>query len=256
MAEQIPIYRDGRHYDAMYRINENFPQFWVDLALELGDPILELACGTGGKAIPMAQAGLTATGIDNAEAMLAEARRKAEAVQVAVEWHQADMRSFDLSRQYKTIFLLANAICHLLTYQDLSKCLACVKRHLAPDGHFVVSVFAPDLSLLTQDPELRHAYVRYADPDSGKAIVVTQTAHYDAATQIRHNHLYYQTGDAAEIASGDLPMRMYFPQELDALFEYNGFGIQHKWGDHARAPFTSESNTQTYLLKLTSETPQ
>lgn len=256
MVHKIPIYRDGRHYDSMYKVNETFPQFWVDLALELGGPVLELACGTGGKAIPMAQAGLSVTGLDNEEAMLAEARRKAEFAKIAIDWHQADMRTFDLGKQYRSIFLLANAICHLLTYQDLEKCLACVKRHLTANGHFVVCVFVPNLGLLVQESEQRHAHARYNDPDSGETIVVTQTASYDAATQVRHNYLYYQTGEADEIAAGELAMRMYFPQELDALLAYNGFTLDHKWGDLNRSPFTAESDTQLYVLKPAAEGPQ
>jgi 2-polyprenyl-3-methyl-5-hydroxy-6-metoxy-1,4-benzoquinol methylase len=61
--ETIPIYRDGRHYDLLY--GRAYPQFWVDLAQEYGGPVLELACGTGAKAIPLAQSGLDVTGINS-----------------------------------------------------------------------------------------------------------------------------------------------------------------------------------------------
>jgi hypothetical protein len=39
-------------------------------------------------------------------------------------------------------------------------------------------------------------------------------------------------------------MRMYFPQELDALLKYNGFVIEHKFGDYEQAAFGSASEKQ------------
>lgn len=245
----IPIYRDGRHYDRMFGVGQE-PHFWVELAREIGGPLLELACGTGAKAIPMARTGLAVTGLDSSEAMLTEARRKAREANVMVEWILGDMRSFALDRSFNLILLLANSICHLLTYQDLEACLACVRRHLAPDGRFVVRVFVPDVSLLTGDADERRSFASYADPDSGEPIVVTHTSRYDPATQIKHNRLYARVGEGAEQEVGEMPMRMYFPQELDALFVYNGFAIEQKYGDPDRSPFDADSSVQIYILAL------
>jgi SAM-dependent methyltransferase len=244
--ETIPIYRDGRHYDLLYA--SAYPRFWVELAQEYGGPVLELACGTGAKAIPLAQSGLDVTGIDSSTAMLAEARRKAAAANVAITWHQADMRSFQLGERYPLILLLANSICHLLTYADLEACLAAVKDHLAPGGRFIVRVFVPNVALLCKGPDERGPYGSYADPDSGERVVITNASRYDAATQIRHNQLFYRVGNGDEVAAGELPMRMYFPQELDALFHYNGFAIEHKYGDDQRTPFNAASTDQIFIL--------
>jgi hypothetical protein len=40
---------------------------------------------------------------------------------------------------------------------------------------------------------------------------------------------------------------MYFPQELDALLYYNGFIINHKYGNFTEEPFTSDSNFQIVI---------
>jgi SAM-dependent methyltransferase len=246
LEETMPIYQDGRHYDLLY--SNIYTQFWTELAQEYGGPILELACGTGAKAIPLAQAGLEVTGIDSSEAMLREARRKATVANVTAAWYLADMRSFQLGKMYRSILLLANSICHLLTYQDLEACLASVKQHLAPGGHFIVSVFVPDLALLCKGPDVRESFGDYIDPDTGEAVVIANAPYYDKATQIRHNQLFYKIGDRDEAAAGELSMRMYFPQELDALFHYNGFAFAQKYGDTNRNPFGADSTAQIYIL--------
>ncbi len=227
----------------------SYPQFWVDLAREYSGPILELACGTGLIAIPIAQQGLAVTGIDQAATMLDAAVQKAKAAKAPVEFQQADMRAFDLGRTFTLILLLSNSICHLLTLADLEACLACVRKHLRPNGRFVVSVFVPSLTLLLKSPDERQPFSTYQDPETGEQVVVTHTSFYDPAAQITYNKLYYKVGRRDEQMAGNLNMRMYFPQELDALFKYNGFEIEHKYGDTERTQFNATSSTQIFVLK-------
>ena len=248
-AEELsPIYGDGRHYDLMFAPSQERLQFWVDLAHEYGGPVLELTCGTGLKTIPIAQAGFQVTGIDLSQTMLAEARRKASLLEVQVAWVWGDVRNFDLDRTFPLILLPGNAICHLLTLPDLEACLACAKKHLRAGGRFVVEVFVPNLGLLQKQPDERQSFDRYTDPESGNEIVITQSSYYDPAAQVRYNQLYYRVGDREEMAAGDLNMRMYFPQELDALFKYNGFAIEHKYGGTDRSPFNAASSMQVFVL--------
>ena len=48
---------------------EDLP-FWLDLAGETGDPLLELGCGTGRLLVPLGQAGHRVIGVDHDPAML------------------------------------------------------------------------------------------------------------------------------------------------------------------------------------------
>jgi len=61
--------------------------------------------------------------------------------------------------------------------------------------------------------------------------------------------LIKRVGNGPVKPDGELTMRMYFPQELDALFWYNGFAIEHKYGDSDRRPFDAQSSMQHYILK-------
>lgn len=242
------IYQDGRHYDLLFPGGQEPPHLWLAQGRNYGDPILELACGTGRIAIPLVQEGHQVTGIDVSDAMLAEARRKAARAGVAVELFNADMRNFNLGAQFRLILLANNALCHLHTLTDFEQCMASVKRHLQPEGRFVVEVFVPNLEFLLQTPDERQALGEYDDPDGGGRVVVTQTSWYDAASQIKYNTTYYKFPKQAEEVTGTLHMRMYFPQELDALFKYNGFTIEHKYGATDLRPFDASSTMQIFVL--------
>ena len=246
MTDQI--YRDGRHYDRL------FPDYGGDLPFLLaqaqrGDTVLELACGTGRVAIPLAKAGLKVTGIDLSTGMLDEARWKAAAAGVSVTWIEADMRAFDLGATFSTVMLVANGLCHLLTSADFEACAACVRKHLAPGGRFIIDVFVPHCGILTRDPAGRYPMSEaYDDPDGKGRVAVTHNNIYDPATQINHITTYTTWSSGEEIA-GEVNMRMYFPQELDALLKYNGLPVERKFSDYAGTPFGAGATKQLILCK-------
>jgi SAM-dependent methyltransferase len=245
------IYLDGRHYDRMVpAAHAPDVAFWIDQARRYGDPVLELACGTGRISVPMAQAGFEVTGIDLSEAMLVEARRKSTEAGVRVHWVRADMRTLQLGGSFRLILLPANALCHLLDLSDFEAWMSGVRRHLAPDGRLAVSVFVPKAELLIDQPGVRFPFAEYDDPDGRGRVVVTQDYVYEPGTQIKRVTTHHAIpGRDAEL-EGELDMRMYYPQELDALLKYNGFLIESKYGSFDRAPFGAHSEEQIIVCRL------
>jgi SAM-dependent methyltransferase len=243
------IYHDGRHYDRLFpgadpRGVSKDLSFWRWQARDYGGPVLELGCGTGRVAIPLAEEGFKVTGIDIAGGMLQEAQRKASVAKVGVTWANADMRDFDLNDEFSLIILPNNTICHLLTRTDIESCLASARKHLAPKGKFVIDVFVPKMELLVDQPEAKFPFGEYDDPDGGGKIVVTETYVYEPDTQIKRVTTWFSFPGNQDPVPKELDMRMYFPQELDALLEYNGFVIDQKYGDYLGAPFSHESTKQ------------
>ncbi len=250
-----PLYLDGALYDRLLVSSAEPPQIWLDFAARYSGPILELASGTGRVSIPLAQSGFDVSGLELAPPMLGAARHKATAAEVGVTWAQGDMRDFDLGRRFSLVILPNNTLCHLYTLADFEACMAAVRRDLRPNGHFIVELFFPNLDILRQAPDERTPFASFSAPDGSGEVIVTQTARYDAATQMRHITLYYQFSNQFasrdEELTGELNMRIYFPLELDALFRYNSFAIQHKYGDFALRPFDANSPTQIFVLAQT-----
>ena len=141
-------------YDQYYGAYATLPD-WFLAELASREKVLELACGTGRIAIPLAEHGLEVTGIDYSEPMLSLARAKAEGKQVRANWICDDICRFDTGRQYGSILLLSNALWHLHDLADFEECIRCVKRHLAPGGYFILDVFVPGLEILNRDPSRR-----------------------------------------------------------------------------------------------------
>ena len=123
-------------YDAAVPVGPGEVDFYLELAREAADqglPTLELACGSGRIAVPLAREGVRLVGLDNSPAMLARAREKSAGL-AGVEWVEGDMRSFDLGRLFGLVIIPVASLQPLLTTEDQMACLRCAHRHLAPGG--------------------------------------------------------------------------------------------------------------------------
>lgn len=243
------LYLDGRHYDRMYGLDDTDAGFYLDLARNAGGSILELACGTGRYLIPWATAGHRVVGVDYAPAMLARAADKARDASVQIELHESDMREFRLEQRFALIVIAGNSLVHLRTARDLERFLARVREHLAPHGRLVIDVFVPDVRLLARDPELRYPFAAYDDPDDGVRTTVTHSARYDPATQINTITIFTRRDGEQRESAGTLALRMWFPAELEALLQYNGFAIEQRFGGHNRSPLDARSGKQILICK-------
>lgn len=242
------MYSDPISYDIETRsFTEDIP-FYLKQARMLGGPVLELACGTGRVAIPLAKEGFELVGLDISKPMIELGRSKARGAGVAVELLVADCRTFHLNRQFALIIMPFNAISHIHDRDSHEALFARVREHLRPDGRFILDWFNPDYRFLYRDPDRRYPCHEYSLPD-GTPVVVTENNRYDRATQINHIKWYYKIGDADEVVREN-NMRQLYPQELDSLLHYNGLDLVVKYGDYGETPFESSSRHQICVCRL------
>ena len=241
-ADVDHLYFDGTHYDLQY---SDFPKdipFWIHHGKKYGGSILELACGTGRVAIPLAKEGFEVTGLDVSQSMLGQAKKKALAAGVPVEWVHADCRDFDLERQFGLIIFPFNSMSHLYELEDVEFCLSCVRKHLKVEGRFIIDIFNPRLDILLRDATKRYPHTTYPNPEGEGLVEVTENNKYEDATQINRIKLYYDI--AGRSHTEELNMRIFYPQEIDAILKYNGFIIEDKFGDYDGSGFKSGSPKQ------------
>jgi len=243
------LYWDGRHYDLQTRdFTEDIP-FYERQITRYGQPVLELACGTGRITIPLAEKGIDISGLDVAETMLSEAGKKAPAKGLKIDWIHADCRHFKLKKKFHLIFIPINSITHLHDRLSLETCLACVRGHLHKDGRFIIDVFNPRLDILLRDANKRYPVAAYPDPDGRGTVVITENNVYDSATQINHIKWHYRIGDKEDVRIVENNMRILYPQELDALLHHNGFAVDVKYGDYDESPFEPASPKQLTVCR-------
>jgi ubiquinone/menaquinone biosynthesis C-methylase UbiE len=241
------LYQAPRIYDAI--MGSLASGDWLDYYLSHtrdGSRVLELACGTGKLAIPLAEAGRRVTGLDLSPEMLALARTKGSERSVDVTWTLGDMTDFDAPEPFETVIVATQSLSHLHERTQLERFFRCVRRALAPGGTLLLELFSPSVSILAGLGHELNAGENVSF--EGASYALTSSVAYDAATQCADCE-FTLTANDMEHRRLTFRMRQFFPQELDALVAYNGFTIVHKYGDLTMRPFTSRSNKQLLVCR-------
>lgn len=115
--------------------------------LPRGARVLDLGCGDGRNAIPLARAGHRVTAVDRSRAALAALRRAAlregsssdEESPLGIEIVEADLAVMCPLEHYDLV--IAHGVLHLLAPHDRDALIERVRRHTRPGGWNVIAVF-------------------------------------------------------------------------------------------------------------------
>jgi len=221
-------------------------EFFVDAAKSSGGPVLEVGCGTGRVLIPTARAGMRITGLDLSTHMLKVCRERLEQepadVRRRVRLIRDDMRSFDLGDSFALITIPFRPFLHLTTVEDQLACLSCIRRHLLPDGRFILDIFNPWLELIVADDvgTESEAEPAFTLPDGRRVTRRYKFVSKDRANQVNHLELIYSIthpDGREERLVHAFSMRYLYRFEAEHLLARAGFRVEHLFGDYDKSPF-------------------
>ena len=194
----------------------------VDFLLPFaGGGALELAIGTGRIAVPLAARGVRVAGIDFSADMVAELRKKTDAIPVEV----GDMATTRVDGTFSLVYVVFNSINNVTTQDGQVATFANAAAHLAPGGCFVVEVGGAGGHQPLEVFDLSDTHVGVDE--------------YDADTQRLVSHHFSLRDGVWERRS--VPFRAVTPAELDLMARLAGMELRERWTDWDRSPFTAES---------------
>jgi len=157
------------------------------------------------------------------------------------------MRAVRLPKRYPLIVCPFNAALHLYTRSDVERFLGRVHAHLTPKGTFIVDLAVPSFADLMRDPArpFRGANFRHATRD--EIVRYTERFDYDCIRQVLFVTTDFQmVKDPNDAWMLPLAHRQFFPQEWEALLHYNGFVVDHVFGDFHGGPLTRTSDVMVW----------
>jgi SAM-dependent methyltransferase len=181
---------------------------------------LELAIGTGRIAVPLAERSVRVAGIDLSPDMVAELRRKTDAIPVAI----GDMTSTRVDGTFSLVYIVCNSINNVTTQNGQVDVFATAAAHLEPGGCFVVEVGVPNTQRL-EVFDLSDTHVGVDELD------------FDTQRLVSH-HFSLVDGAWRRLS---VPFRSVSPAELDLMARLAGMELRERWADWDRSPFTAES---------------
>jgi ubiquinone/menaquinone biosynthesis C-methylase UbiE len=203
-----------------------------------------LGCGTGRVTIPLAEAGFSITGIDHSASMLEIFGRKLEGLPLGqrnrITLVQGDMANFGLSGQFDLIFIPFRSFQALTRRSEQEACLACVKRHLAPGGEFILDVFRPKTLLDASWVRAEQEDWTTLDPRTGRT-VSRHSAHkaIDTKNQVLEIEMRFVISDASgQVDEFTEPLRLsyFYEGQLVSLVASAGLQVSEKWGYYDGTP--------------------
>jgi SAM-dependent methyltransferase len=115
---------------------------WMRLADEAAGPVLELGCGTGRVALPLAAAGFELTAVDTSPALVAALRARAAVEELELECVVADGRELSLGRSFALIAAPMQLVHLMGGPAGRERLLRSGAAHLAAGGAFALAVLA------------------------------------------------------------------------------------------------------------------
>ena len=230
----------AQFYDTLYQEKDYaaecdfIEQIFVRYAGKPIKTILDLGCGTGGHALPLAQRGYHVTGVDRSEQMLASARAKSavggqppalSASAGSVVFHQADIRHLDLGQTFDAVISMFAVISYMTSNDDLVAAFRTARRHLQPGGLFIFDAWS-GLAVLTERPQDRYKIVE-ANGERIIRFVHPELKLLQHVVDVNYKVLRVRGEQIVDEVDETHPMRFLFPQEITYHLTTAGFQIRH-----------------------------
>ena len=217
-------------YDKIFPADPETVKF---LSSVFGPPVgklADLACGTGGYALALAEAGYEVAGIDLSESMIEMAFEKAAGRQ-GLRFFAQDMAKPEIGSDFLGWYCIGNSLVHLPGPAAIGKALARWRQLLAPGGRWVIQILNYDRILAGQISTLP----TITGPDGTK---LTREYEFQSKQELIFKTKLQCNGQIYENA---VPLYPLDRAEMRSLCEEAGLEIEEEFGEFDAVPWTPES---------------
>lgn len=224
----------------------------IDLLLSfadiVGDPILEMGCGSGRILLALAEAGYDVTGIDHSATMLERAREAIgeRDLDGSVQLMHGSMLEADSAPggPFGLVIFSLNALMHLSTAASQRLALESALRALDPRGQLVLDLMNPTPDHLTSLGAASILEGSWVLPDGS---VVDKWAHrrIHPTTQTIDTVLWYDevgVDSTFRRTRTSFPLRYVHGSELKLMLELAGFIEVRTYGSYEMDPLDDDSD--------------
>jgi ubiquinone/menaquinone biosynthesis C-methylase UbiE len=228
--------------------------FWRKVAARSRGDVLELGCGTGRVALPLARAGIDVVGVDRSGQMLARAGRRAARVNRArhggVRLVRADIRTLPFADGSFGMVLAPYGILQsLLRDRDVSATIASAARVLRRGGLFGIDL-VPDVPRWR---EYRNRVQLRGRANGGAHLTLVESVRQDPRRRLTTFEQCYveRRGRSTTRHRFELTFRTLSVPQLTRRLERNGFAVEAVIGDYRGRPWDERADVWIILARRT-----
>ena len=244
-------YADYYDWENAQTVGKRDIGFWKRMAAGVDGPILELGCGTGRVALPVARHGATVVGIDRSESMLGRARLRVKRARLArrVKLIRGDIRQLPFpDRTFPLVMAPYGILQSLLDERLLSATLKQVQRVLTPDGTFGLELVA---DLPAWEEYTKRTSLTGRRGPNGKPIALVESVRQDRRNHItRFEQEFIEgRGKSATRRRFTLAFRTLSVPQMVQRLEKAGFEVTDLLGDYQGGPWDLRADVWLILAR-------
>lgn len=222
------------------------------LHLEKGAKILDLACGYGRHAIPLAKRGYQVTGLDFSRHFIELARSEAAKQGLKSSFLHGDMRKFSFQGEFDAIINIFSAFGYFEGESDDALVLRNISRALKSKGRLLM-----DLNN-TLGTLIRAAQQGTTDRKTGRLTNIRKEKLSNGFTVKEKNEFLPETmhwvttkswKEKGQKHGYQFKVRAFILPELKRLMEQNGLRVERLWGGFDGSPFRFDSRRLIILAR-------
>ena len=204
------------------------------MQLHAGEEVLDLACGFGRHAVPLARRGIRVTGMDVTARYIEMARTRAG--ELPVEFVVGDIRELDYEERFDAAYSYFTSFGFFDDDTNFD-ILRRVARALRPGGRFLLDTANREMWVGSENP-----YREFFEfEEGGRKMVVVNASTFDFETGISNAVLRLYGGpDGPEEMR--FSVRLYSLAELRWLLRRAGLELVKAFGDCDSSPYSAESS--------------
>ncbi len=220
------MFGDEQFSDAAAQV----PVLLARIGLEQG-AVLDLGCGPGRHALPLARAGLEVTAVDTSPYLLDDLRRRAGEAGLAPEIVRADMREFVRPAAFDAVVVMWTSFGYFAEEADHDRALSNIAESLKPGGIAVLDLLGLETLCRTLEP------VHLTEHADG-SLLVERPVLVDHNTRLENEWILVR-GERAERAM--FSHRVWSAGEIARVVEAAGLQLEAIDGDLEGTPYDFES---------------
>ncbi len=238
-------------YDIYVKTDIDIP-FFVNEAKNCAR-VLELTSGTGRLSIPLIEAGISLTCVDNSSEMLAILRQKLAAKELSANVYELDMCNLTLQEQFDLIVIPFNSFAEIINLDEQHRALQGIWHCLAETGRFICTLHNPPVRLKSVNRQLM-LRGKHSLPDDDGTLFLWSVEECDRAkpgTSDRQNSLvkgtqfweiYDSKGVMKHKSFVDIQFFLHQQEEFQKLIQSHGFQVVNLYGDYSYSEFQRETS--------------
>lgn len=229
--------------DARFELAQAHLDDLIRLAGVTSGRVLDLGCGPGRYALPLAERGFEVCAVDTSPALLDQLKARqaslpAEA-QSRIEVVEADMRHFERPEHFDWVMIMWSTFGYFEDEADHGQVLDQVYQNLASGGRLMIDLVGLETLCRTLEP------VHLTELDDGR-LLIERPLLVDDLTRLDNEWLLI---DGEQVQRASFSHRVWSAGEMTQLLAQHGFKVLGVYGDYQGEPYELDAERMLFVAE-------